>query len=122
MQMMSNVSKRKCAGPDISFRQFNALLAQPVSECIIVNDNTIVRNGFSVRSDNHTYYGIVENDMIRNLCLNEFDYADEELMNVLSIFNLTLIDWCNASRLIGETTETPAQESLGVERVLTVDS
>ena len=60
------------------------------------NSADFVQNGFVYRSDNYTYYGIIEGDRIAELCLLSFESADEELLQTMSFFNLILADWCNA--------------------------
>jgi hypothetical protein len=98
----------------IPIHDFYPLLDRPVTGSILLNESMVVQNGFAIRSENHTYYGIMENDSIRNLCMSEFDYADEELMKVLSAFSLTVIDWCNASRLSAEEGDTPKNEFIKI--------
>jgi hypothetical protein len=53
-----------------------------------------VKSGFAVRSDNYTYYGLIEDKVIKELCLQEYDSADDEFINVVSRFELVLVSWC----------------------------
>lgn len=90
----------------IPWEAFCALLTNPVRGNVFFNSKGFVQNGFAVRSDSYIYYGILENEYIHTLCLNHFDWADDELMRVLSIYELSLVDWCNSSRISAEVDES----------------
>ncbi len=98
--------------PDLTipFEDFCALLIDSVRGNIFFTDQGFVQSGFAVRSDSYTYYGMLENGLIQTLCLSQFDWADDELMRVLSVNELCLVDWCNTSRLSAEAGETPKSE------------
>jgi hypothetical protein len=53
-----------------------------------------VQNGYAIRSDNHTYYGTVKNGIINELCLYQFDHADDEFFSIVSRYGLVLTVWC----------------------------
>lgn len=101
-------------GLTIPWEEFCALLINPVKGNVFFNNAGFVQNGFAVRSDSYTYYGILENDLIRTLCLHQFDWADDEFMRVLSLYELSLVDWCNASRISAEAGETPQSEYINI--------
>lgn len=98
------------SGLTFSLEEFCALIVNPVRGNIFLNNNGFVQNGFAIQSDSYTYYGILENGFIRILCLTQFDWADDEFMRILSLFDLSLVDWCNASRISAEAGETPKSE------------
>ncbi|PWV53652.1 hypothetical protein C7475_102402 [Chitinophaga sp. S165] len=69
---------------------------------ILLPNDTYIENGIALESGDHVYYGILNNGVITTLAIKEFDCLDEELSNVLSRYDLTFVDWCNAS-ILGES-------------------
>lgn len=63
---------------------------------VFLDNNGFVKNGFALRSDSNTYYGIVDNEVIQTLCVTAFNYVDDEFMQIVTRYKLLLIDWCNA--------------------------
>lgn len=53
-----------------------------------------VENGFALRSDNYTYYGTLQGDMIKELCLDDFESAETEFYQIAAQYKLVLVDWC----------------------------
>ncbi|NII29856.1 hypothetical protein HB364_32560 [Pseudoflavitalea sp. X16] len=98
----------------ISLDEFCSHIINPMKGNIFYNNAGFVQNGFAVRSNSYAYYGILENGLIRTLCLQQFDWADDEFMCVLSTYELSLIDWCNASRISAEAGETPKSEFINI--------
>ncbi|HJT73926.1 MAG TPA: hypothetical protein VJ720_07905 [Chitinophaga sp.] len=70
-----------------------------VVSSVVTGNIDNVSNGFALRSENHTYYGILEDGIITQLCLYEFQYIDDELSAILNNFNLLLADWCNGDAI-----------------------
>jgi hypothetical protein len=101
-------------GITFPFDQFCSLLVNPVKGNILFSNRGFVQNGFAVQSDSYTYYGIQENGSIQMLCLNQFEWADDEFMRVLATYELCLIDWCNASRISAEAGEKPKSEYINI--------
>jgi hypothetical protein len=101
-------------GLAISFEEFCDQLVHPVKGSIFYNKVGFVQNGFAIRSDSYIYYGIQENGLIQILCLQQFDWADDEFMHVLSTYELSLVDWRNASRISAEAGETPKSEYITI--------
>lgn len=54
-----------------------------------------VADSFVIRSENYQYYGIVKAGIILNLCLIEFDSAEDEFAGVAEKYELLLVDWCS---------------------------
>ncbi|MBO9565453.1 MAG: hypothetical protein J7621_21935 [Niastella sp.] len=98
----------------IPFDEFCTLLINPVKGNILFNNNGFVQHGFALRSDSYTYYGIIENEHIKTLCLRLFEWADDEFMRVLSTYGLCLVNWCNAVRISAEAGETPKSQYIDI--------
>jgi hypothetical protein len=58
-----------------------------------------ITHSIALRSESHTYYGVVSGEMITSLCLQEFEFVDDELSNVLEQFGLMLVDWCDGQAI-----------------------
>lgn len=69
-------------------------------------NESYVKNGFVLKSAGFTYYGTVEGNFIKNLCVYKFDCADFELFTVLSSFDLLMAHWCKAKIFTAEVSET----------------
>jgi hypothetical protein len=94
----------------IPWQTFFALLPRPMSGNVYYDEKGFVENGFALRTESYTYYGLLKNGNIQSLCLTQYDGIDDELMQVLETFKLVLTDWCNASTLSAEPGETPKSE------------
>jgi hypothetical protein len=94
--------------------EFCTLIKDPILGNIFFDNGGFVENGFAVQSEGYTYYGILENDVIRVLCLTQFDCVDDELMRILSAYGLLLADWCNASILSAELGKEPKSEFINI--------
>jgi hypothetical protein len=70
-----------------------------------VYGNTFVRNGFVIETAYNTYYGIAIENTIKSLCLPRFDCMDEELLKIMTTYNLLLADWCEARVIMGDVTD-----------------
>lgn len=53
-----------------------------------------VQDGFVLRSDNFTYYGTGKDGKINELCLQQFDQADDEFFSIATRYGLVLTIWC----------------------------
>lgn len=105
--LRDNVSQKKLSIP---WKSFCHLLVNPIYGNVFLNNKGFVRDGFAIRSDSQVYYGILENGFICALCLRRFDWTDDEFMNILSTYDLVLVDWCKASRISAELGEKPKSE------------
>lgn len=54
-----------------------------------------IENGFAFRSPGYTYYGIIKDNIIKELSLQAFESVDEELYQLASAYDIMLVDWCN---------------------------
>lgn len=59
-----------------------------------LDDNAVIADSFFIRSENYMYYGVCEGEDIVQLCLQEFDSADDEFSRVVMEWDLLLADWC----------------------------
>jgi hypothetical protein len=62
--------------------------------------NGYIRNGFAIRTENHTYYGTLKDSLIEELNLESFESVDEEFFVLASYYELVLADWCNAKLIM----------------------
>jgi hypothetical protein len=56
--------------------------------------NAFVESGITIESANYTYYGTISEDTIVSLCLPVFDGIDDEFMQLVTTYNLVLVNWC----------------------------
>lgn len=82
---------------EISFNEFCAHVNPIKKGSILYAQNSPIKKGFSLKSENYTYYGIVDNGTIKKLALHSFECVDDEICGVVERFKLIFIDWCNAS-------------------------
>lgn len=85
--------------PQLDFDQFIQFAGVYSVGNVSLSNAGFVSDGFSCSSANHTYYGLVENNVITSLSLQQFDHIDEELFGILNHFDLFLADWCNGAIL-----------------------
>ena len=79
----------------IPFSDFCTFLNANEKGNISFHENTFIKNGFSIKTSNYTYYGIIDEGIIRKLAIEKFDFIDDELSNLLARYNLLFVDWCN---------------------------
>ncbi|AXY75206.1 hypothetical protein D3H65_14980 [Paraflavitalea soli] len=101
-------------GLSIPWDAFCGLVPNPVLGNVALANNELVQDGFAIRSEGYTYYGIVREGLIQTLCLTQFDSADDEFMQVISTFQLTMVDWCGARRMSAEVGEKPKSEFIEI--------
>jgi len=58
---------------------------------VISDYSGFVKNGFAARSENQIYYGTMEADIIKELCLQQFDSADDEFSTLVTRLELLLV-------------------------------
>jgi hypothetical protein len=67
----------------------------------IQGHNDFVLNGFAFKTEQHIYYGTIENGKIQELCFDFFDSMDEEVSAVLTNYNLLVVSWCRGEITAG---------------------
>ncbi|NML22964.1 hypothetical protein HHL16_18955 [Pseudoflavitalea sp. G-6-1-2] len=63
---------------------------------VCVKSRGVVENSFVIESSSATYYGLCTEGMITELSMLYFDSVDDELITLLTTFNLVAIDWSGA--------------------------
>lgn len=84
-------------GVDIAFDAFCAAIQMHKKGNIRITDNKYVENGFALQSDNYEYYGTVVNNRITHLSLSAFDSVDDEFSQLVTTWNLMLVNWVQCS-------------------------
>ena len=91
-----NCHVRKIIGlPNLKIQldELKALLKSSSVGQVIINDNTLV-NGFAIKTDNTTYFGIQNNDTIAELCISEWDENTiNEILEINKAFDLLFVNW-----------------------------
>jgi len=65
-----------------------------ILENVFLKQYGYIEHGFVLRSPHNNYYGIMQEDHISMLCLENFDGVNDELLEVLEKYNMVLVDWC----------------------------
>ena len=85
---------------NISFEEFcevvNAIHKGAI-HITIHGETGFVKNGFAIKSSGYVYYGTMENDYIKELCLEKFESMDDEIGAVCSKYNLVMVSWLEGS-------------------------
>lgn len=84
-------------GANIQFDAFCAAFQVTQKGNIRLAGGDYIENGFALRTDNHEYYGTIENNQITHLCLTSFDCIDDEFSQVATSWDLALVNWCQGS-------------------------
>jgi hypothetical protein len=79
----------------IPFSDFSELVGVESKGTIALSGHPgFVKSGFAVRSKHCTYYGTLKDDIILELCLQQFESVDDEFATVADKFKLLLVSWC----------------------------
>ncbi|MBW8686333.1 hypothetical protein [Chitinophaga rhizophila] len=82
----------------INLNNFVKYLSNPSPGSIQWDNSGYIENGFVISSDSYVYYGSLDTEgKIRQLALQQLDYVNDELVNILSEYQLILVDWCTGS-------------------------
>jgi hypothetical protein len=84
-------------GVNIPFDVFRSSVQLSKKGNIRFGGDDFVENGFVVQTDNYEYYGTVVNNQITHLGLTSFDCIDDEFSYIVTVWDLVLVNWCNAS-------------------------
>lgn len=96
--LFKNCHVRKEIGPPnlkVNFDELKALLkCNSVGQVNINHD--ILANGFSIKTDNTSYFGTFNNDTVIELCIAQWnDNTTNEILEVDKTFNLVFVNWYN---------------------------
>jgi hypothetical protein len=77
----------------ITLEQLKSLLNTNETGSVAINDQWVA-HGFSLRTKDSTYYGLLTGDQVSRLCISEFtDKTIEEILSINNAFNLHFISW-----------------------------
>jgi hypothetical protein len=82
---------------DIPFDAFCASIQANKKGNVRISGNDFIDNGFAVQSDNYEYYGTLVNNRITHLSLTTFDSVDDEFSQLVSTWDLVLVNWVRCS-------------------------
>lgn len=82
----------------------DTIQAQKMGAVRLYSD-AFVQNGIAIESGNYTYYGTIAEDHIVSLCLPSFDGIDDEFMQMVTTYELVLVDWCGGRVVMIDTGE-----------------
>jgi hypothetical protein len=94
--LFKNCHVRKSIGSPnlrINFNELKTLLkCNSVGQVIINGD--ILANGFAIKTDNTTYFGILNDDTVIELCIAQWnDNTTNEILEIDRTFNLLFVNW-----------------------------
>jgi hypothetical protein len=98
----------------ISLNEFYSLFPGHEKGHIFLKGVGIARDGFAIRTSMYKYYGLISNGIIRTLGITEFESAEDEVMKIMTSFNLFLVDWCRTIRISAGVDETPKEDILNI--------
>ena len=93
----------------IPFEDFCTVIKDIQEKGNVIMGGELVQDAFALRTNDHTYYGIIRNGIIMELALEQFDYMDWEINEVLERFGLIFAIWCDP-RILMFGNEEEAQE------------
>lgn len=79
----------------INFKELKSLLnCQSVGQ-VVINGN-ILLNGFSIKTENTTYFGLLNDDNVFELCITQWnENTTNEILEINKKYNLVFVNWCN---------------------------
>lgn len=84
---------------DLDLSELKEVLGvEEVGSLIYSENNKFIKNGFALKTKMATYYGTVENGIVKRLCVGEYynENVVTELLQLTLDFKLVWIDWCQA--------------------------
>ena len=80
---------------NISLQQIKSILnIDNVGSLKVINE--FVKDGFSLKTDSTTFYGTIENGIVKQLCIGEFsDNTSKDVHQIINEFDLIFIGWCH---------------------------
>lgn len=98
--LFKNCQVRKTIGSPnltINFSELKSLLNCNSVGQVVINGN-ILSNGFSIKTENTTYFGILKDDKVVELCIAQWnDSTTNEILEINKTFNSVFVNWyhCN---------------------------
>lgn len=94
--LFKNCHVRKTIGSPnlrVSFDELKVLLKCNSVGQVIINGN-ILTNGFAIKTDNTTYFGVLNNDTVVELNIAQWnDNTTNEILEINEAFNLVFVNW-----------------------------
>jgi len=95
----------------IPLGEFYQLINEENINTLCFNEDGYVKDGFSIHTEQNTYYGIIKKNYIEELCLYDLECMNEELMYLLATLQLVLVDWSGTNMFSGEElVDDPAKQ------------
>lgn len=80
----------------------NLLKTEEVGSLKLNSNNGFVLSGFSIKTENTTYYGVVNNQIVDHLCVSRYsDHSITEIENIVRTFDLIFINWYHGDLITG---------------------
>jgi len=77
----------------INFNELKTLLKSDSVGQVIINGETL-KNGFAIKTDNATYFGTLDNDIVKELWISQWnENATSEIIEITKAFNLLFVNW-----------------------------
>lgn len=77
----------------ILFEQLKSLLKSNSVGQVIINGDTL-KNGFAVKTENTTYFGTLNADIVTELCISQWnENTTSEILEINQTFNLLFVNW-----------------------------
>ncbi|SEO61730.1 hypothetical protein [Mucilaginibacter sp. OK283] len=69
----------------------------------LINNQGFVLNGFTFKTDNTTFYGILDNETVTDLGIHEFsDFTIDEVQRITKTFGLIFVNWYHSDIITGD--------------------
>jgi hypothetical protein len=94
--LFKNCHVRKTIGSPnlaINFKELKSLLKCETVGQVVINGN-ILLNGFAIKTENTTYFGLLNNDNVFELCIAQWnDNTTNEILEINKTFNSVFVNW-----------------------------
>ena len=79
----------------IDFEELKSLLKCNSIGQVIINGNALI-NGFALKTENSTFFGIHNIDTVKELCISQWnEKTKDEILEINKAFNLLFVNWCH---------------------------
>ena len=91
--------RRTIGNPNLklNFEDLKSLLeVKAIGSLKFIKNKDFVKNAFVIKTKETTFYGIVENNNVTQLCISEFsDNTIEDIRKIINKFDLLFVSWYN---------------------------
>lgn len=103
--LFKNCHVRKTIGSPnlkVNFNELKALLNSNSVGQVIINGN-VLKNGFAIKTKNTTYYRILNDDTVIELCIDQWnDNTTNEILKIDKAFDLQFVNWYHCDLIKNE--------------------